>query len=67
MHLPQPFVMQTTSQAIDHAITMLLHAVPDPAWWSGPAATACADSIERLAADLRGLQSRVNSLWPANL
>ena len=55
--------MNQMTYAIEQSIANLLHAVPNPQWWSGPAATACAESVERLAADLRSLQSRITAEW----
>jgi hypothetical protein len=36
-------------------------AIPNPKLWSGFAAQACAESLERLAAELHGLQHRLAS------
>jgi hypothetical protein len=63
MAFAQPFVMNRTTLALEHAIAQLTHAIPNPAWWSGPAAHACALAIERLAHDLRALQGRLGHGW----
>ncbi|MDE2592587.1 MAG: hypothetical protein KGL41_07030 [Actinomycetales bacterium] len=55
--------MNRTALAVEHAIAQLSHAIPDPQWWSGPAAQACAISIERLLHDLRALQLRLGNHW----
>jgi hypothetical protein len=34
-------------------------AIPNPQLWSGAAAQACAEALERLAAELHGLQHRL--------
>jgi hypothetical protein len=36
-------------------------AIPNPKLWSGSAAQACAESLERLAVELHALQQRITS------
>jgi hypothetical protein len=49
--------------ALKTAETRMNFAIPNPNLWSGSAAGACAESIERLVHDLRALQHRLNA-WP---
>jgi hypothetical protein len=51
--------MHSTTHALQQAVTLLLHAVPDPNWWSGTTATACATRIEEVVAQLHALEIRV--------
>jgi len=46
--------------ALRFAETRVKFAIPDPNLWSGAASLACAESIERLAADLHLLQQRLS-------
>lgn len=48
---------------IDHALTLLLQAIPNPNEWSGSAALACCVAIEALADDLRSLQVQLGQDW----
>ena len=55
--------MHKTNYAFDLAVANLLHAVPNPLWWSGAAANACATRIEDAVAELRALEARVDATW----
>lgn len=48
--------------ALRMAETRMKFAIPNPNLWSGAAALACAESIERLAAELYSMQQRLK-LW----
>lgn len=47
--------MDFLEELLFRAVTHLLLAVPNPLHWSGPAANACANELELLAADLRSV------------
>jgi len=49
--------------ALDQATSVLRSSVPNPLLWSGVTATACAEAIERLAAELAGIRLRAESAW----
>jgi hypothetical protein len=53
--------MDSIDYAINQAIVSLRYALPDFASWSGPAANACANSIESLTAQLENLRARLSS------
>jgi hypothetical protein len=59
------FAEHLSMDAIDHtlmnAVTALRMAVPNPMLWQGQAATACAQAIEDLAAQLIAMQQRLSS------
>ncbi len=48
---------------LEHALSQLLLAIPNPTQWSGSAALACSAAIEALADDLRSIQSQLGLDW----
>jgi hypothetical protein len=52
--------MTSIDFALRAAETRMLFAIPNPILWSGAAALACAESIERLTDDLRRLNARLS-------
>ena len=48
---------------LEHALSQLLLAIPNPTQWSGSAALACSAAIEALADDLRSIQAQLGLDW----
>jgi hypothetical protein len=48
---------------LEHVVTQLLLAIPNPSQWSGPAALACSVAIEALADELRRVQAQLGVEW----
>jgi hypothetical protein len=57
----QHLSVDSIDYAINQAIVSLRYALPDFSTWSGPAANACANSIEALTAQLENLRARLSS------
>ncbi len=48
---------------LEHVVTQLLIAIPNPSQWSGPTALACSEAIEALADELRRVQAQLGVEW----